>query len=312
MSSLFGKPSVNSSATPPPLPPPAPVQGTSGLSSFLDSFKGQVPIALMILVAVILIVVVIVFIIYQYKKGSLKMVCLLKQPVIPANPMVGDHYIASAGKLPSLDNSGGEFSYSIWLFLDNLNITEDHKIVMYRGNPSTYNNGSFFVYMDSKTNKLYASLRTDGVVSESMSADPKLSEIASNKGFVMSTIDYIPLQRWVNITYSVKDTTFSTFLDGDLYSVTSIYELPTKSDGTRVIISPQSGDIMLGGKLGKEGFNGYIGSAYFANYTITLHQAKVLYMKGPYKSSWLSMFGLGNYGIRAPVYRLNADAELTK
>jgi hypothetical protein len=85
--------------------------------------------------------------------------------------------------------------------------------------------------------------------------------------------------------------------------------MPTKGDGTRMIIAPQSGDIMIGGKAGKEGINGYIGNAMFANYTVTLAQARDIYMRGPYKASWLSMFGLGNYGLRAPVYRLSADDD---
>lgn len=285
---------------------PAQAPPRVSLTGRFNSIVGSTPIPLMILVAVIIIVAVIIFIVVKVKKGSFTSTDLLKKPIVLANPASGDFQIAPAAKLP--DTNGNELSYSLWMYVDNVSVTNDHKIVMYRGNSADYRNGSFFVYMDAKTNSLYASLRTTGALDEvAGNSEPTLQDIKSNKYFLHSSIDYVPLQRWVNVTYTIKDTVLSTYLDGDLYSVTSVYELPQKPDGSRPLTAKQAGDVMLGGKNSKEGFNGYLGTCKFFNYTLTISQAKQVYNHGPYTKSWLSYIGLGNVGLRTPVYVLTAE-----
>lgn len=279
---------------------------TSSFSKKISDFASGTPYPLMILVSLIVLTAVIVFIIIKVKKGSLKSVALLSTPVILANSKGGDFYVSPAAKLPSTNN-GNECTYSIWLFVDNVTITNDHKIVLYRGNSETYANGSFFVYMDAKTNTLYSSMRTNGALTDDTTANPILSNIQKNKYFLQSKIDYIPLQRWVNVTYSLKDTVLSTFLDGDLYSVTSIYEMPLKPDGSRPLPSKQSGDVMIGGSASKPGFSGYIGDSKFYNFSATLAEAKVVYNQGPYKKTWLSYIGLSNVAFRNPVYKISTN-----
>lgn len=291
-------------------PSVAPVAQPALKNRFMSLMQGA-PYPLMVIVAIIVLTAVIVFIIIKYKQGSLKSTPLLKQQIILANAKGGDFTICPAGTLPSATN-GSEFSYSLWVYVDNISITQDHKNVVYRGNSQNFANGTFFVYMDAKTNSLYASVRTNGALDEStLPQPPSLNDVKNNKYFLQSAIDYIPLQRWVNISYTVKDTTLSTFLDGDLYSVTSIYELPTKTDGSRPLISTQSGDIMVGGKIGKEGFNGYIGNCLYYNFAMTIAESKVVYNKGPYQATWLSYLGFSNVGLRSPIYTIGADSAAT-
>lgn len=279
---------------------------SSSYSQKLSGLVSGTPVPLMIVVAIIVLTAVIVFIVIKVKKGSLESVDLLNTPVISANAQGGEFYIAPAAKLPTSGN-GNVCTYSLWLFVDNVSITNDHKIVMYRGNSGTFANGTFFAYMDAKTNTLYASMRTNGALTDGSTSNPTLSNIRNNKYFLHSKIDYIPLQRWVNVSYSLKDTVLSTFLDGDLYSVTSIYEMPMKPDGSRPLPSKQSGDIMIGGKAAKPGFTGYIGNSKFYNFSVTLAEAKVMYNQGPYKKSWLSYIGLSNVALRNPVYKVSTE-----
>ena len=299
-------------ATPTPVQPVAqPVaQGVQGKLSALFS---ATPYPLMILVAVILLVTIIVFIALRLRRGAFRSENLLKTSVIKANSASGEHYSLAAARLPSSTN-GNEFSVSLWIFVENVTVTNDHKIVMYRGNPTSYSNGKMFVYMDKKTNTLYAPERTNGALQEGTgSSEPTLEDIRTNRRFLQSTIDYIPLQRWVHVMYSVKDTTLSTFVDGDLYSVKSVYELPTLQSGGRPIPVKQEGDVLLGGNSKKEGFSGYIGNGKYFNFAISIQDAKLVYQKGPYRGSWLQFIGMGNVGFRSPIYRIGTEADdLTK
>jgi hypothetical protein len=291
----------------PAILPTATAAAPSAFGQRTKLLLSSTPLPLLVAIVIIIIIAVVVFLIMKYKKGALKSVDLLGAPVVLANPLSGEHQISPAGKLPGSQN-GTENTYSLWLFIDSVSITNNHKIVLYRGNPQSYSNGVFFVYMDSKTNKLYASVRTNGVVDEtSSSAEPSLEDIRTNKYFMQSVIDYVPLQRWVNIAYTLKDTVFSTYLDGELYSVTSIYEMAAKPDGSRPLPVKPTGDILIAGKAGKEGFNGYIGSGKYLNFAITVTESKVLYNQGPYRKSWLSYLGLGNVGLRSPVYKISVQ-----
>lgn len=289
-------------------PTVSPVARSIWKSRFQSLFQST-PMPIMIIVSVIVLAVVIVFIFYKIKTGSLISTTLLPQQMISANANQGSFTIFPGGKV-SNSAYGTEFSYSLWLYVDNITITNDHKNVMYRGNSTTFANGTFFVYMDAKTNTLYASVRTTGVLDETTAAQtPTLVDINQNKYFLKSTIDYVPLQRWVNVTYVVKDTTMTTFLDGDLYSVTSIYELPGKPDGSRPLISTQNGDVMMGGMTAAPGFNGYLGNIVYYNFSLDLAQGKTVYFKGPYKSTWLSYLGFSNVGLRSPIYKITAGTS---
>jgi hypothetical protein len=290
---------------------PSPPAG-QGIKGKLSTMFSATPYPIMIMVAVILLVTIIVFITLRLRRGAFQSVNLLKTSVIKANSSSGEHYSLAAGRLPSSTN-GNEFSVSLWIFVENVTVTNDHKIIMYRGNPTSYNNGKMFVYMDKRTNTLYASVRTNGALQESQgTSEPTLENIRSNSRFLQSTIDYVPLQRWVHVIYSVKDTTLSTFVDGDLYSVTSVYELPTLQSGGRPIPVRQEGDVLLGGNSKKEGLSGYIGNSKYFNFAISIQDAKLVYKKGPYRGSWLQFIGMGNVGFRSPIYRIGTEAEDVK
>jgi hypothetical protein len=291
---------------------PAAPQG-NGIRGKISSLVSATPYPLMILVAVVLLVAVIVYIVLRLQRGAYKSVSLLKSSIIKANVGGSSHVSTSAALIPSSTN-GNEFTVSMWLFVENVTLTNNHKVVMYRGNPTTYNNGKMFVYMDAKTNTLYSSIRTSAVQEETMvSREPSLEEIRTNNRFLQSSIDYIPLQRWVHVMYSVKDTTLSTFLDGDLYSVTSVYELPSTATGARPIPVKQEGDMLIGGRVGRDGYSGYIGNAQYFNFAISLQDAKLVYKKGPYRGSWLQFIGMGNLGFRSPVYRVGTeDKDMVK
>jgi hypothetical protein len=278
-------------------PPPTPT-----IAQRLSNLSTNMPLPIMVLTTTIVLIMVILFIVVRMKRGTLKSVSILKDSVVLANPMAGDYMISPGAKLPA-SNNGHEYTYSIWLFIDNLNITRTHKPVMYRGSSASWSDGCFYVFMDAKTNQLYAASRTNGAV-DAANKEPTLEGIKNNPFFMRSTIDYVPLQRWVHVAYSIKDTTMSTFVDGELYSVTSVHELKARPDGSRPLPVQHKGDIMIAGKADKEGFNGYIGNGTYYNFAATMKEVRQIYNKGPYVSTWMSYFGLG---VRSPIYRISSN-----
>jgi hypothetical protein len=287
--------------------PTVPSSGSWLSNPRIASFTSVAPLPVFIVVTIVLIVSVALFIFMRYKKGSLESTELLKSSIVLAHSETSEHNISPAGGLP-LKSNGNEFSISFWVFIEEMSLTNTHKIVLYRGNSKSYNNGYFFVYLDAKNNRMYGSFRTNGVIDDAPGAqETSLESIQGHKYFLQSVIDYVPLERWVHIAYTIKETVLSTYLDGELYSVTSVYELPVKPDGSRPIPMRPAGDIMISGKNGKIGFTGYIGSPRYFNFALTAPEAKVVYNRGPYKKTLLSYIGMGNMGFRTPIYKITSE-----
>ncbi len=280
----------------------------SSVNSVSNSFGATIPV--MAFFTFLLISLIIVYLVYKVKRYSLKTVDLMRSPVINANPMAGEHHTFLGGRLPELKN-GGEFSYSIWLYVENITITTDYKIIMYQGNSSGYINGSTYVYMDPNTNKLYVTLRTNGNP-EVVDRDGKvnLQQVKDNKFLMHASVDYVPVQRWIHILFAVRDAVMYFYFDGELYSVNTVYDLPTRADGTRPMITKPIGDVFVGGKADREGINGYLARAQFMNFAVSLQQAKQIYNEGPYKRSMLSYVGIENVNIRSPFYFTDPDQEV--
>jgi hypothetical protein len=277
-------------------------QGVQKATDFVSS-----SIYILIFVSVVALVIAVIYIVMRVRRFALKSVNLTLDPVINANPMGGEFVRTPGGGLPELAQ-GNEFTISMWIFVDNIadKLDNDHKIVMYQGNPESYENGGFFIYVDGNTNKMYFSVRTSGVdttkYGRGNNAALTLSAIQTNKSFITTAIDYVPIQRWVHVLMTVKDATLTVFMDGELYSIATIYDMPMRAGDVRPVIMKPTGDIMVGGKAGAIGVTGYISRAEFYNYSLTLKQAKTAYEEGPYKSSFLKYFGFPNVNFRTPMY----------
>lgn len=276
-------------------------QGVQKATDFVSS-----SIYILVFVSVVALVIAIIYIVMRVRRFALKSVTLTLDPVINANPMGGEFVRTPGGALPELAQ-GNEFTISMWVFVDNITdkLDNDHKIVMYQGNPESYENGGFFIYVDGNTNKMYFSVKTSGAdttkYGRGNNAALKLAAIQTNKSFITTAIDYVPIQRWVHVMMTVKDATLTVFMDGELYSIATIYDMPMRAGDVRPVIMKPTGDIMVGGKAGAIGVTGYISRAEFYNYSLTLKQAKMTYEEGPYKSSFLKYFGFPNVNFRSPV-----------
>ena len=280
--------------------------GPSSRAMSLSSYQDSVASTLIIpvigaIVMFIIFLYVTTTIVKTYNKTTLKTVSMLKHPKgIPRKNFV----ISNDVTLPKLYN-GIEFSYSFWLFLcaEDIQNTDNNKFILARcpTNESLVNASPVFS-MDGETNKMHVALKI-----RKNTHSPTLKGIHNDTtGYFTSTIDYVPLQRWVNVLLVVDNQFIQIFVDGELRNVEDIstnnkYRIPVAPDGSMVI-----------GKIGGENMlnkNSFISKVQVSNYALTIDHAKLLYKAGPLNTSILSSLGINTIGIRSPFYTISAKVD---
>lgn len=269
----------------------------------VDSIKSSW-IIILIVVSIFILVLIVIYIISVVKKNKLQNVSLQTNMISLNNREIIPYKIASENL--SLVTNGQEFSYSFWIILNSTyDPTSDHKLILQRGGTNNIISGKLnyssnvnpAIFLDKSTNKMYICISTTRVKTNNF-ADGIL---AKDSGYIVSTIDYLPLQRWVFIGVVIRETTLYVFIDGDLYSASSIYDIPS-SNGTRPMIKGTNGDIIIGEKNNTT--QGYLANSRYFNYALTQNEMVSYYNSGPSTNGLLSMLGLKNYGVRSPIYEI--------
>jgi hypothetical protein len=205
---------------------------------------------------------------------------------------------------------GREFSLSFWIYLDgSYDQTTRPKLIFQRGNPADQQkvgnwqkSANPIIFMDKSTNRMYVALATSAITTNSNSYDDILATDVNgnyNSGYLVTKIDYVPLQRWVNVLVVVKDSALFVYLDSDMYSAVSVNDMPRN---TRPIIQGCTGDAYLGDS--RTALGAAVSKMQWFNYALTRNEISNIYSGGPYTQTWLSYLGFGNYGVRSPVYEV--------
>jgi hypothetical protein len=273
-------------------------------SRFSSAKSNTIMISILIMIVVAVLAVVLVFIIKQFASSGLRLTNLTPNTV--SLVQAGNLPITvPANKLPSTVR-GQEFTFSFWLYLNDVFETStDHRVIFYRGMASgnmttidTHSNP--IVMIDKANNVLYVALSTN-IVPKS-NALPLNDIIKLGNGFLVGRVDYIPLQRWVHFGVVIRDSSLTIYMDGDIYAVNTTNDIIT-ADGVRPLIAGSSGDINIGNPANT--IKGYMSKLEFGNYALSDREMRKLYSSGPSPSSFMSYFGMGNYGIRSPIYSIN-------
>lgn len=201
---------------------------------------------------------------------------------------------------------GREYTYSFWVYVDNYNQTVDNnKLLFYRGAKDNINTANPVVMMDSVENRLYFAIKTENtalnigsnsdlrnIISKNYFKTKTTSLAESNK-YVIMEVDYVPVQRWVNVICIVDNKIITLFMDGEIYSVKTIDELKAlrkpeldgdgKPKNYNLIVDKTEGDVFIGKNIINNNItlNGYFSKLEFLNYAINLNQVKAIYNKGP-------------------------------
>lgn len=276
-----------------------------GKASSWVSNLGPTSAVVFSVVCVMLLVIIIAFIIWRVQRKNLKSVVLVKSPIRMYGS--GLPYIIDKSKIPATVN-GQEYSYSFWIYLVQYDPANSSIMVFGRGIQPTNIGGSPWVYMDKNTNKMYISIGLNNVL-----LSDKIDDVQASPRYVTATVDYIPLQRWVNISVVVQDYLMSVFMDGDMYTVRNVTDAPdigsssssSSSATNRSIFGPTSGDVTVGAATAQP--KAFLSQLQFFNFALTQREVKARYASGPTSSSALGVFGIPAYGIRSPMYKLDDD-----
>lgn len=249
---------------------------------------------LALFVSFVMVIYVVLYLFKQFNMTSLKTLTLLKdKPLrITGNSM---HNLSESESIPS-QKHGKEFSMSFWVYVDNEEIerTSEPKFVIGRtSGPTATASANPLVYMDSKENKMHVVVRTNYSLGYTTLASLHAASVSK------MTVDYIPLQRWVNVIVVVDQNYVQLFVDGELRQVDDL------SQGTNKVVMDSSGDIYSGGNTNIATFNGYLSKVQWFNYAVTIDHAKIVYAAGPLRKTVLSLLGLPMYGVRSPFVRID-------
>jgi hypothetical protein len=278
-------------------------------ASTLASGRSTSEMAVLVCVVLtsLLIVAVISYIVYRFVRKDLSGIVLIKDTrrmYNQSSPM----YIDSS-KLPVTSN-GQQFSFSFWLYVTNFQATDDYKVLFVRGSRTNLSKCNPVVFMDRMTNKLYISLTTNIPPNADIRHD--LSAIATGAQpdrYLTGVIEYVPLQRWVHVAFTVQDRLLTIYQDGELYTVESVTD-STSPSTRRPIIGALAGDMVIGAPAQSftrnSSLNAFMGRFSFFNYALTQKDVYRIYNTGPRGSNVLGAIGLSEYAMRSPVYRLDS------
>jgi hypothetical protein len=250
----------------------------------------------------------------------------------------GTNGIKALGKL----RNGEQQAFSFWLYLPNYKITANavtpqHKLLWKTSGsaavtaattsdvPLTSQPGSPIVFLDGRTNRMYISFRT----TDASGVEPALGDLIPvsynevlMQGYITSVIEYVPLQRWINVVICMQDNVSTVYLDGDVYSVKSVSDkrfLPTPRNGV-IQVRPTFQlfpDVNAKGQV--QGStpgttSGYFSAFHHYNYLLAQKQVQEIYRAGPHASSgtgWISWLTFGNWRLRNPFERTpDGDQEI--
>lgn len=169
-----------------------------------------------------------------------------------------------------------EYSINFWIFISDWTYNYGlPKCILYRGDPNC-NNASPMIFLYPETNNLM--IRFSNERNKDIPLNPfKCNQKDSGLYNPSNTCDVsnIPLQKWVQISVVLWNTTTDIYINGKLARSCTHSSIPYIMDGSNLYVT-QGG-----------GFNGYISRLQYFNYSIDALKAYKLYMLGPVKKEGL-------------------------
>lgn len=324
--------------------------GTGNLSARLNSITAYLSNASVVFYLVFgtAIALLTAFILYRLINNTVnnQLSYLLPDTKVPI--LTTEEHSFPADAVPNSGN-GKRLSLSFWIYVYDIqkgNGVRRH--ILHRGNETDTDltgGASPYIYLDPYTNKLYITFAPNDAtklynntiaggsdysnkfIGTSANATPQeqINYLNAVRG---TTIDYLPLQRWVHVTVVINEdaTTFgtiTTYVDGQLVkSVSQANPNPAvnlnqlTANGTPLNPAPQfsiadvnldiKGNVYTGGATGSPvgiGFSGMVSMIKFFNYDLNSNDVYSEYRKGPI-DNLLSKVGLPAYKLQSPLVRV--------
>jgi len=303
---------------------------------FMSLMANKGPLMIFIIAVILVFIIVIIYITFALKNANLKGKAIVTKPI----KLDG---LSSAIQISNADIPkpavGREYTYSFWVYVDEFTQTQNNnKLLFYRGAKEGITGANPLVMMDGLENRLYFLIKTQDSSLPALDATTRdlrpvvtgnffkdtTSPTSNLNKYIIMEVDYVPVQRWVNIVCVVDNKIITLFMDGEIYSVKTTDELKAlrksqlDSSGVPIpynlIVDKSDGDMFIGKNTinNNQTLNGYLSNVEFMNYAISLNQVKTTYNRGPLahggSGQFLSSMGI-NYGVRSPLYKLNENIQ---
>jgi hypothetical protein len=151
---------------------------------------------------------------------------------------------------------GVEFTWSVWVFINNLNNSSTYKHIFSKGNSDLKENGLIYpnnapgLYIAPNTNALVVMMNTFNVINEEI------------------LIPDMPLNKWVNVIIRCKNTTLDVYVNGTIARSINLIGVPKQNYGDVYVA-------MNGG------FDGYISNLWYHNYALGTAAIQKIAENGP-------------------------------
>ena len=152
---------------------------------------------------------------------------------------------------------GIEFSWSVWIFINNLQYLEgQYKHIFYKGNSNLEQNGLNFpnnapgLYLAPNTNELIVMMNTYNVINEEI------------------VIPDIPINKWFNVIIRCKNTTLDVYANGTIIRSVNLIGVPKQNYG----------DVYVGMN---GGFDGNISNLWYYDYALGTSEIQKIVNGGP-------------------------------
>lgn len=285
----------------------APARARQAIGKMQDAVKTH-GIVIFIAIALVLIVVIIVWLVAAVRRSSIKVVNVTENVVRldGTSSTTSLPYIFDGSKLPT--DAGQEYSMSLWLYMADYNASDRHRLVMRRGGEvKNLESTSPIIFLDRSTNRLHFALRT----SQSAQITDLAQVFEPARRYVTNSIEYLPLQRWVHVGLVVQDAVMQIYMDGELYSVTNISDAWGGVSGpSRPIFTTSRGSLFIGDRAAPS--RSFVSNVQYFNYALAQRDMQDVYNRGPVRTGFLAMIGLGMYGMRTPIYKVAEDDDENK
>lgn len=273
-------------------------------------------IVVLVVLCLFVIIFIVAYIVRMFKQAALKTADLLPK-VVAMDSRTNLPIIVPAEKM-SATTRGQEYAYSFWVYISDVNQNSvSNKVLFSRG--ATSNSGLFpntvspVVMLDGRSNAMYFALSTTAAKGSNSAnciageANRALNCSSQDPTYLSIKVDYVPLQRWVHFALVCQDNVATLYMDGDVYSIVSTNDLPLAgSSKSRPLLKGTSGDVIIGDPVNP--MNGFLAKLQFFNYAVSQRQVQSMYRAGPVNKSSLAFLGIGNYGLRSPIYNMEDAA----
>jgi uncharacterized protein YxeA len=225
----------------------------------------------------------------------------------------------------NLTNSNGiKRSYGFWIYINDINkYSGNFRHIAHVGDKhEKIQNASPYIFLDKTTNQIHFRFapKDDIASNTTITSGDKLNNITDvNKLLKYDnmnkkcgiTIKYVPIQRWVHVVVVISDANSGvvyTYIDGELSDVEDNKKFENKLH-LHELNFENTGNLYVGGSalnsvVDTMGFSGLMSKFTLYNYDLNKNDIYKEYNKGPLNGLLTSM-GIGSYGLRNPVYKLN-------